>query len=126
MTAAGLVAVLIWAAMMGFRSYVHYSLANRYSFQEGGWRKEAAGGRIRREDCLASADFSAQMAGKHRRAMWRPWVPVAPDPLYYFPPGARAYLRQQLARDPFYHLPPGAKAYLELERREAAKSHAEP
>jgi hypothetical protein len=26
------------------------------------------------------ADYYAQLAQKYRRAMWRPWMPVAPDP----------------------------------------------
>ena len=103
MAAVGLVAVLVSAAMMGFRSCVHYSLASRYSFQERGWREEAAKGRIRREDCLESAEFCAQMAGKHRRAMWRPWLPVAPDPPVYV-----------------------VGAYRKKQQREAAKSHADP
>ena len=83
MAAVGLLAMLVGTAMMGFRSFVHYSLARRYSFQEHGWREEAAKGRIPREDWLESAEFCAQMAGKHRRAMWRPWLPVAPDPPVY-------------------------------------------
>jgi hypothetical protein len=103
LAAVGLVAVLVWTAMMGFRSCVHHSLASRYSFQERGWREEAAEGRIRREDCLECADFCARMAGKHRRAMWRPWLPVASDPPVYL-----------------------AGADREKQRREAAKSHAEP
>ena len=103
MAAVGLVAVLVWAAMMGFRSFVHYSLASSYSFQERGWRKEAAHSHLRREDCLESADFCAQMAEKHRRAMWRPWLPVAPDPPVYV-----------------------VGAYRKKQQREAAKSHADP
>ena len=103
MAAVGLMAVLVWAAMMGFRSFVHYSLASSYSFQERGWRKEAAEGRMWREDCLECADFSAQMAGKHRRAMWRPWVAVAPDPPVYV-----------------------VGSYVEQQRRETATSHADP
>ena len=103
MAAVGLAAVLIWAAMTGLRWYVHYSLASSYSFQERGWREEVAKGRIRRDDCLESADFCAQMAEKHRRAMWRPWLPVAPDPPVYIVGAER-----------------------EKKRREAAKSHANP
>jgi hypothetical protein len=43
------------------------------------------------------------LAEKYRRAMWRPWQPVAPDPLA-----------------------PGVEAYLEQERQKAARSHAAP
>jgi hypothetical protein len=103
MAAVGLVAVLVWAAMMGFRSFVHYSLANRYGFLERGWRKEAAEGHLRRADCQECAEFFAQMAEKHRRAMWRPWLPVAPDPPVYV-----------------------VGSYREQQRRETAKSHADP
>ncbi len=103
MAAVGLATVLVWAAMMGFRSWVHYSLASSYSFQERGWRKAAAEGHLRREDCLECAEFCAQMAGKHRRAMWRPWLPVAPDPPKYV-----------------------VGSYREKQQQEAAKSHAEP
>ena len=41
MMAVGVVALLIWVPMMGFRSFVHYSLASRYSFAERVWREEA-------------------------------------------------------------------------------------
>jgi hypothetical protein len=110
MAAVGLAAVLVWAAMMGFRSYVHYALASKYRFQESMWREQAVKYRSGSEDSLATADFCAQMASKHRRAMWRPWTPVAPDPLYYFPPGARAYAKRH--PDALDDLPPEAKAYL--------------
>src|SRR5262249_21069830 len=101
--AVGLVAVLVWAAMMGSRSYHYYRRASEYSVQERGWRESAAEGRLRREFCCECADYFAQLVGKYRRAMWRPWLPIAPDP-----PA------------------PGVEAYLEQQRREAAKSHAAP
>jgi hypothetical protein len=100
MAAVGLVAVLVWAAMMGFRSFIHYSLASRYSFQERGWREEAAHGHIRREDCLECADFCAQMAGNHRRAMWRPWVAVDPDPPVYVVGAYKAQKQRPAATSP--------------------------
>ncbi len=91
--AVGIVALLIWAPMMGSRSFVHYSLASRYSFAERVWREEAAKVHFRREgreECLGLADYYAQMAGKHRRAIWRPWLPVA---LKFYP---RTLARQQM------------------------------
>ncbi len=103
MAAVGLVAVLFWTAMVGLRSYVYYRLASRYSLEERVWRESTARGNWRPEVGYECADYFAQLAGKYRRAMWRPWLPIAPDP-----PA------------------PGVEAYLEQQRREAAKSHAEP
>jgi hypothetical protein len=103
MAAVGVVALLIWGAMMGLRSYDSYRRASQYSFEERGWREAAAKGRLRREVCSECAEYFAQLAEKYRRAMWRPWMPVAPDP----------------------HAP-GFDQWLEQERREAAKSHADP
>src|SRR5262249_57587911 len=85
------------------RAYHYYGRASEYSVQERGWRENAAEGRLRREFCCECADYFAQLVGKYRRAMWRPWLPIAPDP-----PA------------------PGVEAYLEQQRREAAKSHAPP
>ncbi|HEV3168238.1 MAG TPA: hypothetical protein VGZ22_29815 [Isosphaeraceae bacterium] len=101
--AVGLVAVLIWAAMMGSRSYDYYRRAREYSAQERGWRQSVARGHLPREFCAECAHYFAQLVGKYRRAMWRPWLSIAPDPYA-----------------------PGVEAYLEQKRREAAKSHAEP
>jgi hypothetical protein len=99
MAAVGLVA----AAMMGLRSYVCYRLASHYSLEVCVWRKSTARGDWRPEIGAACIDYFAQLAGKYRRAMWRPWLPIAPDP-----PA------------------PGAEAYLEQERRKAARPHAAP
>jgi hypothetical protein len=103
MAAVGLVAVLFCSAMMGLRSYVYYRLASNYSLSERVWRESTARGDWRPEVGSEAADFCAQLARKYRRAMWRPWLPIAPDP-----PA------------------PGAEAYLEQQRREATKPHAEP
>ncbi len=101
--AVSLVAILLWAAMMGSRSYDYYRRAREYSAQERGWRQSVARGRLPRDFCSECTDYFAQLAGKYRRAMWRPWLPIAPDP----------------------HAP-GVDAYLEQQRQEAAKSHADP
>ena len=104
MAAVGLMAVLLWAVIMGFRSFIHYSLAREYSFKERRSREQAANDRFPPpENSLEFADFCAQMVVKHRRTMWRPWLPVAPDPPFWFP-----------------------RSYWEELRREAAKSHAGP
>src|SRR5947199_6341571 len=67
------VALLLWGAMMGSRSYDHSRRARIYGEQERGWREIAA-----RKHSLASfaaecAEYYAQLARKYRRAMWRPW-----------------------------------------------------
>jgi hypothetical protein len=88
MLAVGVVALLVWGAMMGTRSYHYYRLARFYSFEERVWRENGA--RDRGNPSLArtvEAVYGPQMVGyyaplaeKYRRAMWRPWMSVAPDP----------------------------------------------
>jgi hypothetical protein len=87
----------------GLRSYVCYRLATNYSLEERVWRESTARGDWRPEVGSECADYFARLAGKYRRAMWRPWLPIAPDPLA-----------------------PGVEAYQEQQRREAARSHANP
>jgi hypothetical protein len=93
MAAVGVVAIVIWGAMMGFRSYDYYRLARQYSANEYGWGQIAA--RRQGKDKTFAAECSeyfARLTAKYRRAMWRPWLPVAPDP---FAPGVQEYLDQQ-------------------------------
>lgn len=92
MAAVSLVALMVWAAMMGSRSFDYYRRASEYGTQERGWRKSAASGGLGRDFCFECADYFARLAGKYRRAMWQPWRPVAPDPLA---PGVAEYLEQQ-------------------------------
>jgi hypothetical protein len=88
MLAEGVVALLVWGAMMGTRSYVDYRLARSYSFEERGRRENAAKARGKPSRARTvgavygpqSAEYHAPLAEKYRRAMWRPWMPVAPDP----------------------------------------------
>jgi hypothetical protein len=103
MVVVGVVALLIWGARMGAQSYDYYRRASHYSFEERGWRDAAVSGGFRREVRSECADYFARLAGKYRRAMWRPWMPVAPDP----------------------HAP-GYDQWVEQERRakEAASAHA--
>jgi hypothetical protein len=101
--AVGLVAVLLWAAKMGSRSYDYYRRASEYGAQERGWRQIAARGRWPGTFQSECAEYFALLAEKYRRAMWRPWLPVDPDP---YAPGVAEYLKQQ--------------------RREAAEAHADP
>ncbi len=100
MIAVGVVALLIWGAMMGTRSYDYYRLARYYSSQERAWREGAA--RARGNPSLArtlaavyglqNAEYYAPLAEKYRRAMWRPWMPVAPDP---HAPGYDQWIEQE-------------------------------
>ena len=87
MIAVGVVALLIWGAMMGTRWYIHYTLARQYGIQERAWLEIAA--RDRQMQTRRIADYIASLARKHRRAMWHPWTPVPPDPpaVYWGPSG---------------------------------------
>jgi hypothetical protein len=92
MIAVSVVALLVWCAMMGTQSYAHYRRAREYGAQERGWRESAARGRLGLESSSQCADYYAQLARKYRRAMWRPWLPVAPDP---HAPGFDQWLEQE-------------------------------
>jgi hypothetical protein len=94
MLLVGVVAQLFWAVMIGFRSYVHFQLAWTYSTQANDWRemaqRELSQGNTRTVEAawgLQSADYYAALARKHRRALWRPWISVDPDPPLFFPGG---------------------------------------
>jgi hypothetical protein len=85
-------AVLIWGSMMGARSYDCYRLAREYSANERGWREIAARGRWDASFASECAEYFAQLTRKYRRAMWRPWMPVASDP---HAPGYDQWLEQE-------------------------------
>jgi hypothetical protein len=82
MLAVAVVALLVWGAMMGTQSYDYYRRAREYGANERGWREIAARKRGSSMARFASecAEYFAPLARKYRRAMWRPWMPVAPDP----------------------------------------------
>jgi hypothetical protein len=88
MVVVAVVALLVWGAMMGLRSYDYYRLARIYGTYERQWREMATRDRgiPTRTRCIAAiwgrqiAEYYAPLARKYRRAMWRPWMPVAPDP----------------------------------------------
>ena len=80
MAAVGVVALLIWGAMLGLRSYDYYRRARFYAFQEYGWRETAISGQFPADSRSERAEYFAQLTRKYRRAMWCPWTPVAPDP----------------------------------------------
>jgi hypothetical protein len=80
MAAVGVVALLIWGAMMGLLSYDYYTRATFFASEEYNWRESAAMDRFRAQACLECAEYFAQLTRKYRQAMWSPWMPVAPDP----------------------------------------------
>ena len=85
MIAVGVVALLVWGAIMGTRSYVYYRFARTYGTYERQWREMAVRDRGKPRSIAAKwgpqiAEYYAPLARKYRRAMWRPWMPVAPDP----------------------------------------------
>ena len=87
MVAVGVVALLIWGAMMGLQSYHYAQRAEIYGRWEWQWRQLAQRDRARGTTRSIAArwgfqlaDYDAPLARKYRRAMWRPWIPVAPDP----------------------------------------------
>ncbi len=80
MLAVGVVALLLWGAKMGFRSYGYSRLAREYGTQERHWREIAARNRGWADFGSQCAEYYAQLARKYRRATWNPLMPVAPDP----------------------------------------------
>jgi hypothetical protein len=80
MVLVGVAALLIWGARMGSRSYDYYRRATFYGTQERGWREIAARKRWPDDFGPRCAEYFAGLTAKYRRAMWRPWLPVAPDP----------------------------------------------
>lgn len=86
MATAGIAALLIWGAIMGFRSRDYYRRATQYSTYEHAWREIAARRRGQTEYGAQCAEYYAQLAQKYQRAMWQPWMPVGPDPAAPEPP----------------------------------------
>jgi hypothetical protein len=92
MIIVGLVALLIWAAMMGTRSYAYYQLAREHGSYEHGFREQTPVDYVHilnpgcRPGCRQVmpieefVEYHAILARKYRRAMHYPWLPVAPDP----------------------------------------------
>jgi hypothetical protein len=94
MLLVGVVALLIWAAMTGLRWYDYSWRARVYSFQERYYRERAqrdlAQGKTQTIEArwgLQIADYYASLVRKYRRAMWRPWIAVEYEPLYFYPAG---------------------------------------
>ena len=93
MIVVGVVALLIWGAMLASRSYDYYR-------REGIRSPGAADGANRLEEPSARVEaisFGVRpvlraVGAKYRQAMWRPWMPVAPDP---HAPGYDQWLEQE-------------------------------
>ena len=73
-------AMLMWCSMMGARSFEYSRCAREYGANERGWRESGTRGRLRAGFSTDCAEYFAQLTRKYRRAAWRPWMPVAPDP----------------------------------------------
>ena len=98
------VALLVWGAMMGSRSYVYYGRWRTYAEQGRGWREIAAGERRDSKFATECAEYFEGLTRKYRRATWRPWLPVELDP---WAPGAYAYYRQEVEAGRQKEAPPG-------------------
>lgn len=94
MIAVGVVALLIWGAMMASQSYDYFRLARKYGGQERGWREIAMRNRSPEWNQFhwECVEYFAGLSAKYRQAMWRPWLPVAPDP---HAPGFDQWLEQE-------------------------------
>lgn len=93
MVVVGVVAFLLWGAMMGLRSYEYYRLSRYYDLQQDGWRRSDSSGNLPtafRSECV---EYFGQLTRKYRRAMWHPWMPVAPDP---HAPGYDLWVEQEI------------------------------
>ncbi|MGE3822124.1 MAG: hypothetical protein AB7I30_22140 [Isosphaeraceae bacterium] len=80
MAAVVVVALLLWGAMMAWRSIDYFGRARFYAAREAGWRESAARGRLPPEFYVECEAYFAGLSAKYRQAAWRPWSPVAPDP----------------------------------------------
>jgi hypothetical protein len=88
MLAVALVALLLWGAMMGMRSFVSFRLAMQYGRDARFWSEMAARDRASPTSSRSVAavsgpeisEYLGSLSQKHRRAMWRPWTRVEPDP----------------------------------------------
>jgi hypothetical protein len=93
MLAIALVTLLLWGAMTGARAYSYYRLATEYTYLERINREMAIQGRKdpatrRTIDAIYGPNIAkhyAVLARKYRRAMWRPWIAIAPEPPFFYP-----------------------------------------
>ena len=90
MAVVAAVALLLWGATLGSRSYYYHGRATFHAERARRWREIASRPTTLREFDLRCAAYDEGLARKYRRATWRPWLPVAPDP---YAPGADPSLR---------------------------------
>jgi hypothetical protein len=90
MIVVGVVALLFGGAPMATRWFDYDHLARTYEADERRWREMAA--REPGDPRSIAATYGpqvveeyARLARKYRRAMWRPWASVSPDPPYFYP-----------------------------------------
>jgi hypothetical protein len=93
MIAVVVAALLVWGTTMASRSLGYYQRAREYGTQERGWRAIASRGGGDARFASECTEYFIQLTAKYRRAMWRPWLPVAPDP---HAPGFDLWLEQEL------------------------------
>ena len=86
------VALLIWGTTMASRSYAYYRRSREFGPQERGWRQIAARGGPDAKFASECTECFVQLTTKYRRATWRPWLPVVPDP---HAPGFDLWLEQE-------------------------------
>lgn len=91
MMAVAVVALLMWGGRMGARSLDYHRRSMYYGSQAAGWRELATRNHPWKAFHTQCADYFTDLARKYRRARWRPWLPVAPDP---YAPGAREAAEQ--------------------------------
>ena len=90
LAAVVVVALLIWASMMGTRSYEYHGRSRFYAEQERAWREIAGRKRWEPKFTTACVEFFDGLTRKYRRASLHPWDAVGPDP---WAPGAEEAYR---------------------------------
>jgi hypothetical protein len=93
MIAVAAAGLLICGVTMVSRSLDYYRRARDFGRQEWGWRRIASQGDRDAKFVSECVNYFARLTAKYRRAIWRPWLPVAPDP---HAPGFDMWLEQVL------------------------------
>ncbi|MHC5541594.1 hypothetical protein ACYOEI_25510 [Singulisphaera rosea] len=86
MIVVAITAFLMWGGRMGARSLDYHRRSTYYSTQAANWRELATRNHPWKAFRSQCAEYFTALARKYRRASWRPWLPVDPDP---YAPGAR-------------------------------------
>ncbi len=99
--------LMLWGATLGWRSYGCYLRARELATHAEGWHQIAARGGSLAHFADECASYYAPLAAKYRRAMWRPWLPIEPDP---HAPGYDAWVEQERRASGGARPGPGAAA----------------